>query len=103
MTPKSCESGTMGFEELGRLQGYFIPYTVAIQILRSRILPGLIASLTPFEYREVTSIARSAMVLSFAAAKVLPALPLIIESIKALFEKCEVKDPNRASMMTTPR
>jgi len=91
-------AGTMGFEELGRLQGYFILYTVAVVILGLGILPGLIASLTPFKYRDVISIAWSAMVLSFAAAKVLVALPLIIESIKELFEKYEVKDPNAVTV-----
>ncbi|MEA3277725.1 MAG: cation:dicarboxylase symporter family transporter [Pseudomonadota bacterium] len=91
-------AGTMGFEELGRLQGYFILYTVAVLILGFWVLPGLIASLTPFKYRDVVSIAWSAMVLSFAAAKVLVALPLIIESIKELFEKYEVKDPNAVTV-----
>ena len=91
-------AGTMGFEELGRLQGYFILYTVAVLILGFGILPGLIASLTPFKYKDVVSIAWSAMVLSFAAAKVLVALPLIIESIKELFEKYEVKDPNAVTV-----
>ena len=87
-------AGTMDFADLGRLQGYFILYTVAVLILGFGILPGLIAALTPFKYKDVVSIAWSAMVLSFAAAKVLVALPLIIESIKELFEKYEVKDPN---------
>ena len=42
MTPAAA--GTMGFEELGRLQGYFILYTVAILILGFWVLPGLIAA-----------------------------------------------------------
>ncbi len=91
-------AGTMDFADLGRLQGYFILYTVAVLILGFAVLPGLIASLTPFKYKDVISIAWSAMVLSFAAAKVLVALPLIIESIKELFEKYEVKDPNAVTV-----
>jgi Na+/H+-dicarboxylate symporter len=91
-------AGTMDFADLGRLQGYFILYTVAVLILGFGILPGLIASLTPFKYKDVVSIAWSAMVLSFAAAKVLVALPLIIESIKELFKKYEVKDPNAVTV-----
>jgi Na+/H+-dicarboxylate symporter len=94
----AAAAGTMEFEELGRLQGYFILYTVAILILGFWVLPGLIASLTPFKYRDVITIAWSAMALSFAAAKVLVALPLIIESIKELFDKYEVKDPNAVRM-----
>jgi proton glutamate symport protein len=91
-------AGTMEFADLGRLQGYFILYTVAVLILGFAILPGLIASLTPFKYKDVVSIAWSAMVLSFAAAKVLVALPLIIESIKELFEKYKVEDPNAVTV-----
>jgi proton glutamate symport protein len=86
-------AGTMGFAELGRLQGYFILYTIAVVVLGLCVLPGLIACLTPFKYRDVIAIAWSAMALSFAAAKVLVALPLIIESINELFEKYEVEDP----------
>ncbi|MEA2079101.1 MAG: cation:dicarboxylase symporter family transporter [Pseudomonadota bacterium] len=91
-------AGTMTFEDIGRLQAYFILYTVAVLILGFGVLPGLIASLTPFKYRDVITIAWSAMVLSFAAAKVLVALPLIIESIKELFQKYEIKDKNAVSM-----
>lgn len=94
----AAAAGTMGFEELGRLQGYFILYTVAILILGFWVMPGLIASLTPFKYRDVITIAWSAMALSFAAAKGLVALPLIIESLKTLFEKYEVNDPNAVRM-----
>ena len=94
----AAAAGTMNFDDLGRLQGYFILYTVAVLILGFWVLPGLIASLTPFKYKDVVSIAWSAMVLSFAAAKVLVALPLIIESIKKLFEKYAVEDPNAVTV-----
>jgi proton glutamate symport protein len=85
-------AGTMGFEEIGRLQGYFILYTVAALLLGFVVLPGMIASLTPFKYRDVITIAWPAIILAFAAATVLVALPLIIESIKQLFEKYEIQD-----------
>jgi Na+/H+-dicarboxylate symporter/ABC-type amino acid transport substrate-binding protein len=85
----AAAAGTMTFEEIGRLQGYFIIYTIAVLLLGFWILPGLIVSLTPFKYKHVISIAWSAIILAFAAAKVLVALPLIIESIKELFERYE--------------
>ena len=47
---------------------------------------------------DIITIAWSAIILSFAAAKVLVALPLIIESIKELFAKYEVKDPNAVTV-----
>ncbi len=85
-------AGTMSFEDVGRLQAYFILYTIAVLILGFWVLPGLIVCLTPFKYKDVITIAWSAIILSFAAAKVLVALPLIIESIKELFAKYEIKD-----------
>ena len=80
-------AGTMTFEEIGRLQGYFILYTIAVALLAFWVLPGLIFSLTPFRYKDIISIAWSAVVLAFAAGKVLVALPLIIEGLKELFGK----------------
>ncbi len=85
-------AGKMDFAELGRLQGYFILYSVAVPLLAFWVLPGLIVSLTPFKYKDVITVAWSAIVLSFAAAKVLVALPLIIESLKELFQKYEIEN-----------
>jgi len=87
-------AGTMSFEDLGRLQGYFILYAAAVLILGFLVLPGLVASLTPFKYRDVVAIAWSAMILAFAASKTLVAVPLVIEGLKNLFEKYEIKDEN---------
>lgn len=85
-------TGKMDFAELGRLQGYFILYSVAVPLLAFWVLPGLIFSLTPFKYKDVLTVAWSAVALSFAAAKVLVALPLIIESLKELFRKYEIQN-----------
>ncbi|MDJ0678414.1 MAG: cation:dicarboxylase symporter family transporter [Xenococcaceae cyanobacterium MO_167.B52] len=79
-------AGTMGFEELGRLQGYFIIYTIAFLLLTFWILPGLVAALTPFKFGEVIKISRTALVLAFSTGKALVVLPLIIENVKGLFK-----------------
>ena len=84
-------AGTMTFEELGRLQGYLIIYTIAFLLLTFWVLPGLVASLTPFKYREVMRISRKALILAFSTGKVLVVLPLIIENVKALFKKYKIK------------
>ena len=80
-------TGTITFEELERLQGYFIAYTAAVLVLGFWLLPGLIVSLTPFSYRDVIKTAWPAVVLAFAAGKVLVVLPLIIERLNLLFEQ----------------
>ena len=84
-------AGTMTFEELGRLQGYLIIYTIAFLLLTFWVLPGLVASLTPFKYREVISISREALILAFSTGKTLVVLPLIIENVKALFKKYKIQ------------
>jgi Na+/H+-dicarboxylate symporter len=91
-------TGTITFQELGRLQGYFLAYTVAVLLLAFWVLPGLIVSFTPFRFKDVIVIAWSAIVLSFAAGKVLIALPLIIESLKTLFNKYDIKDKEAVSI-----
>jgi proton glutamate symport protein len=87
-------AGTLSFEDLGRLQGYFILYAAAVSILGFLMLPGLIASLTPFRYRDVIGIAWSAMILAFAASKTLVAVPLVIEGLKDLFARYQIEDEN---------
>ena len=94
----ASSTGTITFQELGRLQGYFLAYTVAVLLLAFWILPGLIVSLTPFRFKDVIVIAWSAIVLSFAAGKVLIALPLIIESLKTLFNKYDFTDKEAVSV-----
>ena len=84
-------AGTMGFEELGRLQGYFIIYTIAFVLLTFWVLPGLVAALTPFKFGEVIKISRTALVLAFSTGKALVVLPLIIENVKELFKQYEIQ------------
>ena len=84
-------AGTMGFEELGRLQGYFIIYTIAFLLLTFWVLPGLVAALTPFKFGEVIKISRTALVLAFSTGKALVVLPLIIENVKELFKEYDIQ------------
>ena len=84
-------AGTMGFEELGRLQGYFIIYTIAFLLLTFWVLPGLVAALTPFKFGEVIKISRTALVLAFSTGKALVVLPLIIENVKELFKQYNIQ------------
>ena len=84
-------AGTMGFEELGRLQGYFIIYTIAFLLLTFWVLPGLVAALTPFKFGEVIKISRTALVLAFSTGKALVVLPLIIENVKELFKQYDIQ------------
>ena len=80
-------SGTMSFEELARLKDYMIISAVAVLLLGFGVFPLLLASVTPFTYREIVSVSRAPLLMAFATGKVLIALPMLIESAHTLFEK----------------
>ncbi len=84
-------AGTMRFEELAQLQGYFIIHTIAFLLLTFWLLPGLVAALTPFKLGEVIKISRTALILAFSTGKTLVVLPLIIENVKELFKKLNIQ------------
>ena len=79
--------GTMSFDELARLKDYMIISTVAALVLGFGVFPLLLASVTPFRYREIVSVSQAPLLTAFATGKVLIALPLVIESARTLFEK----------------
>ncbi|MDJ0900223.1 MAG: cation:dicarboxylase symporter family transporter [Xenococcus sp. MO_188.B8] len=84
-------AGTMKFEELAQLQGYFIIQTIAFILLTFWLLPSLVAALTPFKLGEIIKISRTALVLAFSTGKTLVVLPLIIENVKGLFKKLNIQ------------
>ncbi|MDQ7822275.1 MAG: cation:dicarboxylase symporter family transporter [Candidatus Eremiobacteraeota bacterium] len=90
-------AGTMTFNEFGRLQAFLLIYVIAFFLLTFLILPGLASLLTPFGSREVVEASRTALVLSFSTGKVLIVLPLIIESIKTLFESHDLEKDKAAA------
>jgi Na+/H+-dicarboxylate symporter len=87
-------SGTMSFEDLARLKDYMIISTVAALLLGFGVFPLLLASVTPFTYREIVSVSRAPLLMAFVTGKVLIALPLLIESAHTLFEKYH-EDPEQ--------
>ena len=54
-------AGTMDLETLARLEVYFVVFAVASLLLAFVILPFLVTAVTPFRYREVSGIARDAL------------------------------------------
>ncbi len=87
-------AGTMSFEELARLKDYMIISLVAVLLLGFGVFPLVLASVTPFSYREIVSVSQPALLTAFATGKVLIALPLLIEGAHTLFEKYH-NDPEK--------
>ena len=90
-------AGIMSIEEFGRLQGYIIPFIVAILLLTFWILPGLAAALTPFSYREILKSARDALTTGFVTANLFITLPMLVENARKLFDERGMKNDDTDS------
>lgn len=77
-------AGTMGVEELERLQVYIVAYAATALLLALWILPGLVATLTPLRYRDVVGRTRDVLVTAFATGNLLIVLPLLAQRSKEL-------------------
>ncbi len=78
-------AGTMTLEDLARLQGYLITYTVFVLVLSFLVLPAIISATTPFGQREVLSRFRATLLTIFATGKIIVVLPQLIDDVKELF------------------
>ena len=86
----AATAGTMDFDEFQKLQVYFAAHIVMTFILAYWALPAILASFTPFSYRDITGIAGDAMITAFAAGNIFIVLPLLIERTKELFYKYDI-------------
>ncbi len=86
----AATAGTMEIAEFQRLQVYFAAHIVMTFLLAYWLLPALVAVITPFSYRDLTGIARDALITAFAAGNIFIVLPLLIEHTKALFHKYQI-------------
>jgi Na+/H+-dicarboxylate symporter/ABC-type amino acid transport substrate-binding protein len=77
-------AGTLGLEELQRLQVYLVSYVGMSLLLSLWVLPGLVAALTPVPYRALVSRTRDALVTAFMTTSLFAVLPLLTEQAKAL-------------------
>ncbi len=90
-------AGTMLPDTLSRLEAYFGVFAGASLLLTFWILPLLVTAVTPFRYREVTGIARAALLTAFVANSAFIVLPIIIERSKELLSSHGLLDDNTES------
>jgi Na+/H+-dicarboxylate symporter len=77
-------AGTMGLEELKRLQVYLVTYASAALLLAFWILPGLVAALTPLRWSEVVRPTRDGVVTAFATGSLLVVLPILTQAARQI-------------------
>jgi Na+/H+-dicarboxylate symporter len=80
-------AGTLGLEDLQRLQVYLFTYVAMALVLTLWVLPALITSLTSLTYRQVVGQTRDILITAFATGSALIVLPLLIERSKELLQQ----------------
>jgi Na+/H+-dicarboxylate symporter len=80
-------AGTMGLEDLGRLQVYLLTYVAMALLLTLWVLPAMVTSLTPLTYRQVVGETRDILITAFATGSGFIVLPLLIERSKELLRQ----------------
>jgi len=90
-------AGTMSGETLSRLEVYFIAFSLAALLLAFLILPLLVTAVTPFKYREVSGIARDALLTAFVANSAFIVLPILVERSKELLARYDLLDDSADS------
>ncbi len=88
-------AGTMELAEFERLQVYLLIYTIAVALLGLVVLPGLLASLSPFSYRDILRALRVPLITAFATGKVFIVLPMLVEQTEKLFADLAGQDEER--------
>ncbi|MEM9758051.1 MAG: cation:dicarboxylase symporter family transporter [Pseudomonadota bacterium] len=85
-------AGTMRVEELARLQGFLVSYTLLVVALTFVVLPQLVSAVTPFRARDLLLIPRDSLITIFAAAKIIVLMPQLIENLRELFRRYDLLD-----------
>jgi ABC-type amino acid transport substrate-binding protein len=91
-------AGTLNLEQVGRIQVYLITYVLMALLVALWVLPGLVAALTPFRYREVLGPTRDALITAFMAGDLFIVLPILIQSCKELLQQHGLTDENTAAL-----
>ena len=76
--------GTLQLDDLKGLQVFVVAYILIALVLAFWALPGLVAALTPFRYREIVGLSRDALVTAFATGNVFVVLAVLTEKSKEL-------------------
>jgi Na+/H+-dicarboxylate symporter len=91
-------SGTMTWDELARLEVYFVVYIVASLYLALWVMPVLISTLTPFSYRDVFKYSKEALLTAFFTQNVFIILPMLIEGSQKLYRDYRLDSDDTESL-----
>ena len=91
-------AGTMTWEEIIRLEAYFVVYIMASLYLALWVIPVLISTFTPFRYRDIFRYSKEALLTAFIAQNVFIILPMLIEASRKLYEDYRLSSDDTDSL-----
>jgi len=91
--------GTISFEQLQRLQVYFVCYILAALVLTFWVLPMIVSCFTGFTFRDVLNFSKEALVLGFTTGNNFVVLAVIADKSKELFAKTAPKEEKPDSVI----
>lgn len=91
-------AGTLGAEEMQRVQVYLITYGVFSALLVLWVIPGLISAVTPIGFRDMFSRLRDAIVLAALTGELFVVLPMLADASRELVRRSSHDDTDATSM-----
>lgn len=82
-------AGTLDLGQIGRIQVYLVTYVAVALLVSLWVLPGLVAAVTPFRYRQVLGPTRDALITAFIAGDLFIVLPSLTEACKDLVSQLD--------------
>ncbi|AOW78570.1 hypothetical protein A3Q34_18020 [Colwellia sp. PAMC 20917] len=78
---------TLDASQLDGLVVYMLSAIVLVTLLCFVVFPAIVATVTPFGYREIVSVSREPMITAFATGSFFSVLPVIVENTKKLLKQ----------------
>ena len=85
-------AGTLGLEQLSRLQIYLVAYVAVALMVSLWVLPGLVAALTPIRARDVLSESHDSLITAFIAGDLFIVLPGLTHASQTLLNRLDPSD-----------
>ena len=97
-------AGTLGLEQLARLQIYLVTYVAVALIVSLWVLPGLVAALTPIRARDVLGESRNSLITACIAGDLFIVLPGLMQASRTLLGRLHPGDeePGRLTEVIVP-
>jgi len=77
-------AATSSFDQARSLQAYMLSYAFLALVLALWVLPGLVAAVTPYGWRQIVELMRGALITAFATGSVFVVLSILVERTRDL-------------------